>query len=163
MISDAQKKLETVVVGSASLTAIAIGLYAILARHFLPQLAVGWTDEVVVYLVMWAIWISASRLVAENGHVHADLVLTRLPKRWQRKLSFLTDCIGFIFCCAVSYGSWQVVKLALQVDERSESVLQFPIAFYDMSLLAGMVLMALRYLQNAWIHISEQAKSDSQT
>ncbi len=142
-----QHKFETILVGSIGVVATAIGAYAMLVRYFLPHIAAGWADELVVYLMMWAIWISASRLVAENSHVHADIIVSKLPRAWQHKIAFLNSLLGFVFCCVMTYAAWQVVMLAFELGEKSESVLQFPIAFYDMSLLAGMLLMAWRYLQ----------------
>jgi len=146
-------KFETLLVGTVGILAMVFGAYAMLARYFMPHLAAGWADELVIYLMMWAIWISASRLVAENTHVHADIIVGKLPRHWQRKLLLLNSIFGFFFCSAMAYAAWQVVMMAFKLDEKSESVLQFPIAFYDMSLLAGMLLMAYRYLEISRAHL----------
>lgn len=150
MTKAGRNTLETFLVGGTGLIALIIGCYAMIVRYFMPHIAAGWADELVVYLVMWAIWISTSRLVAENCHVHADVVTSLLPAHWQRRLGFLNSILGFFFCSVMAYAACQVVILAFRLQERSESVLQFPLGFYYLSLMVGMLLMAYRYFEICW-------------
>lgn len=147
MTTIGKNTLETFLVGGAGLIALVIGCYAMLVRYFLPHIAAGWADELVVYFVMWAIWISTSRLVAENSHVHADVITSLLPARWQRRAGFFNSVLGFFFCSVMAFAAFQVVALAFRLEEKSESALQFPLAFYYLSLMVGMLLMAYRYFE----------------
>lgn len=116
-----------------------------LGRYFVPSLGSGWGDEVMVYLLIWAIMIAGSELARTDGHVRPDLVLRLMGPQTQRVAEVLNCLVAIVFTAGMAWYGWQIVDTAMLLDERSFSGLDFPMWIYDLSLPVGSVLLLLRY------------------
>jgi C4-dicarboxylate transporter DctQ subunit len=144
-------RVERTLVGFLGAAALCVGTYQIVARYLLPgRLAAGWTDETVVYLVVWAIFIIASQLVRNDGHVRPDVLLRVLPPQGQRFVEILNCLVALGFCIgllwyggAVAYDSWDI-------GEKSSTGMEFPMWLYYGALPVGAGLMSVRYAIRLW-------------
>jgi len=139
-------RIEETLVGLLGLIALAIGLWQVVGRYFDPARAISYAEEVIVYLVIWAIMIVSSQLVRRDGHVRPDLVLRLLPPRILRWVEIFNCLAAIVFCAALVWYGWQIVDTALLIDEHSSTDLQFPMWIYYLALPAGSALMAVRYV-----------------
>jgi len=138
-------RIEQTIAGLLGLAALLLALWQVVSRYFLPQHAISFAEEVIVYLMIWAIMIVSSQLVRTDSHVRPDLVLSVVPGRVKRWMEVFNTLAAIAFCSGlVGYG-WQVVATALLIDERSASDLRFPMWIYYAALPAGGALMLLRY------------------
>ncbi|HYM03546.1 MAG TPA: TRAP transporter small permease [Stellaceae bacterium] len=139
-------RIEQTLVGLLGLAAMAIGLWQVVGRYFDPAQAISYAEEVIVYLVIWAIMIISSQLVRTDGHVRPDLVLRLLPPAWVRWVEMFNCLVAIAFTGALVWYGWEIVDTSVLIDERSSSDLQFPMWIYYLSLPVGGGLMALRYV-----------------
>ena len=137
--------VEQTLVGLLGLAALGVGMWQIFGRYFDSALSSGWGDEVIVYLIIWAIMIVSSQLVRHDGHVRPDIVLRLLGPGAQRWLEVLNCLVAIVFCAGLVWYGTQIVDTALLLDERSFTGLSFPMYLYDAALPAGSALMLLRY------------------
>jgi C4-dicarboxylate transporter DctQ subunit len=137
--------LERTIVGVLGLAALAFGVVQVIGRYLTPHHAIAFAEEVIVYLVVWAIMITASQLVRRDGHVRSDLVLRLLSSNQQRWLEIFNCGVALVFVLGLFWYGLQVVDMALLLEERSSSDLQFPTWLYYAALPAGGALMAMRY------------------
>ena len=138
--------IERTLVGILGAIAMVVGIVQVVGRYFFPALAISWAEEVIVYLVVWAVMIISSQLVRTDGHVRPDLVLRLVPPGGQRWLEAFNCIVALIFCGGMIWYGWEIVDTSLLLDERSSSGLQFPMWIYYSALPAGGVLMTMRYL-----------------
>jgi len=138
-------RLEQAVVGLLGICALIVGLWQILGRYLDPTLASGWGDEVIVYLIIWAIMIVSSQLVRHDLHVRPDLVLRLLGAGAQRWLEIFNCLVALGFCATLVWYGWEIVDTSILLDEHSFTALAFPMWLYDLSLPVGAGLMFLRY------------------
>jgi C4-dicarboxylate transporter DctQ subunit len=138
-------RLEQTLAGLLGLAALMLALWQVASRYFFPQHAISFAEEVIVYLVIWAVMIVSSQLVRTDGHVRPDLVLNLVPAPVKRWLEVFNSLAAILFCAAVAWYGWQVTSIAFLIDERSASDLRFPMWIYYASLAAGGGLMGLRY------------------
>src|SRR5580698_5563515 len=75
---------ERTLVGLLGALAMIVGLAQVVGRYFFPADAISWAEEVIVYLIVWAVMIVSSQLVRTDGHVRPDLVLRLVPPGGQR-------------------------------------------------------------------------------
>lgn len=137
---------EQLLVGVLGFLAILVGVVQVLGRYVDPHNAISYAEEVIVYLLIWAVMISSSQLVRSDGHVRPDLVLRLVSPRTQRVLELVNCLVAIGFCVGlVTYG-WQIVDTALMLDEHSSTDLQFPMAVYYLTLPVGSGLMLIRYV-----------------
>jgi C4-dicarboxylate transporter, DctQ subunit len=139
-------RAEQTLAGLLGLAALALALWQVVSRYFAPQEAISFAEEVIVYLMIWAIMIVSSQLVRVDGHVRPDLVLNVAPLRVKRWLEVFNSLAAILFCAALVWYGWKVFSIAWQIDERSASDLRFPMWLYYAALPAGGMLMLLRYV-----------------
>lgn len=139
-------RIEETLVGLLGLVALVIGLLQVIGRYFDPARAISYAEEVIVYLVIWAIMIVSSQLVRRDGHVRPDLVLRLLPPRYLRIVEIFNCLVAVVFCGALVWYGWQIVDTSLLIDETSSTDLQFPMWIYYLALPVGSALMLMRYL-----------------
>jgi C4-dicarboxylate transporter, DctQ subunit len=139
-------RAEQTLAGMLGLAALALALWQAVSRYFFPQGAINCAEEVIVYLVIWAIMIVSSQLVRTDSHVRPDLVLNIAPACIKRWMEVFNSVAAIVFCVAVIGYGWQVVSTAWLIDERSASDLRFPMWIYYAALPTGGVLMLVRYI-----------------
>ena len=138
-------RAEQTFAGLLGLAALALALWQVISRYAFPGQAISFAEEVIVYLMIWAIMIVSSQLVRTDSHVRPDLVLNVAPLRVKRWLEIFNSLAAIVFCAALIWYGWQVLDVAWRIDERSASDLRFPMWLYYAALPAGGVLMLLRY------------------
>ena len=79
-------RVEQALVGVLGLAALGFALWQIVSRYFLPQDSISYAEEVIVYLMMWAILIVSSQLVRTDSHIRPDLELNVAPPKVMRWL-----------------------------------------------------------------------------
>jgi C4-dicarboxylate transporter DctQ subunit len=138
--------VEQTLVGLLGLCALVVGTWQILGRYLDSSLSSGWADEVVVYLIIWAVMIVSSQLVRHDGHVRPDIVLRMLPPSAQRWLEIFNCLAALAFCGGMVWYGWQIVDTGLMMGETSGTELNFPMYIYYAALPAGSGLMFVRYV-----------------
>ena len=139
-------RVEQTIAGLLGLAALLLALWQVVSRYFMPQHAISFAEEVIVYLMIWAIMIVSSQLVRTDSHVRPDLVLNVVSGRVKRWMEVFNTLAAIAFCAGLLGYGWQVVATAWLIDERSASDLRFPMWIYYAALPAGGGLMLLRYV-----------------
>ena len=139
-------RVERLLTGAFGLAALAIGTYGVIGRYVDQKIAFTYGEEVVVYLMVWAVFLAASQLVRTDGHVRPDIVLRLLPPQGQRWAECFNCCVAILFCTGLAWYGLQIATGSYGLDERSETGLQFPMWIYYSALPTGGALMALRYV-----------------
>ena len=145
-------RAEVLVAGLLALLALAAAFFQVVTRYFFNW-APEWAEESVLYLVIWAVFIIASKLVREDHHVGADFVVQRLPLRVQRAVAIVTSILALAFCIfVVVYGTY-IVSVALGLDERSSTRMRFPMWIAYLSVPVGCTLVSLSYIYRLYLLI----------
>jgi C4-dicarboxylate transporter, DctQ subunit len=139
-------RAEQAIVGLLGLVALAFALWQVLSRYLFPQGSISYAEEVIVYLVIWAIMIVSSQLVRADSHVRPDLILNIVPRRLLRWMEIFNCAAAILFCSALVWYGWEIVETARLIDERSASDLRFPMWIYYAALPIGSALMLIRYV-----------------
>lgn len=139
------RRFETGVIGLIVVLALGIFLYGSLARSIAPALAVDWSEEVTIYLIVWASLLSGGTLTADREHVSAEILVHVLSARARRRLRIGIDVLMLAFCSLMLWLGVEGVLFAHLLDERSASTLQAPQAWVlYLALPVGMLLIAGR-------------------
>lgn len=138
--------VERTIVGLLGLVAMVIAAVQVFGRYIDPANAITWAEEVIVYIIVWAIMVIASQLVRHDGHVRPDLVLRMMHPRRQRWVEMFNCLVAIVFMAGLVYYGKEVVDTALLLSQTSSSDLQFPMWIYYTSLPVGAGLMLVRYV-----------------
>src|ERR1700690_566282 len=110
-------RIEETLVGLLGLIALVIGLLQVIGRYIDPARAISYAEEVIVYLIIWAIMIVSSQLVRRDGHVRPDLVLRLLPPRYLRLVEIFNCLVAIVFCAALVWYGWGIGATSLLIAE----------------------------------------------
>lgn len=127
--------------GTLVLVAIAVNFANVVARYVFAS-AIFWTEEVLVFLMLWSVFLAGVTIAFNGEHINMDLFLDRFSGPWKR-LVMGSVAVVFIACCAfVLLQSWEVVGLHLTNGTRSMAA-GVPMTIPHAALLVGFALMAL--------------------
>jgi TRAP-type C4-dicarboxylate transport system permease small subunit len=141
---DRWNRVEGSLIGLLAFLAIAVAFYGIIARYFLRS-PFDWGEEVIIYLIIWSVFISASLLAGERGHVAATLLVERFPFKMRRVLGILNALLALAFCMGIALLGFKIVGDAFLKDERSLTALRFPVWIPYLSVVIGCFLTAIRF------------------
>jgi len=143
--TDIWRRIEVSATGLLVLLALGVFLYGSAARTLAPPLAVDWSEEVTIYLIVWATLLSGGTLAAERRHVSAQIFVHRLSPRARCRLQVGIDVLSLLFCSLVLWLGIEGVLFADMLDERSASTLQAPQAWVlYLALPVSMLLIVVR-------------------
>jgi len=136
---------EKFLIGLLAFSAMAFSFYTVIMRYVFKA-APGWGEEVIIYMIVWAVFLSASTLAEERGHVAATLLVERFPLKARRILAILNGLLALGFCILICIWGYRIVKTMFLIDERSLTALRFPLWISYLSVAAGCMLVAFRYV-----------------
>jgi C4-dicarboxylate transporter DctQ subunit len=138
-------RVEKFIVGLLAFLATMVSFYGVITRYIFRK-PPDWAEEVVIYMIIWAVFITASILAQEKGHVAATLIVERFSMKTRRYLAVFNGVVAFAFCVAVSILGIKIVSAAYGNDERSLTALRFPVWIAYLSVSTGCTLVAVRYV-----------------
>jgi tripartite ATP-independent transporter DctM subunit len=114
--------------------------------HILGQ-ALVWQDEVTIFLVAGAIFLSAAMVQSTRGHIGIEVFAAVLPPRANFARHNVVDAISFAFLTFFAWKSAGLLYEALNEGQTSHSAWGPPLWIPYSLLTVGMALLAL---QAAW-------------
>src|SRR6201987_2917290 len=101
-----------VFVSSIALVIAALVLtYSVASRYFL-HFSTDWQDELSVFLIVGAVFMSSASIQARRGHVAIEAIVGLLPAGVNRIRQILVDGASFAFCAFFAWKSWVLLAEA---------------------------------------------------
>jgi TRAP-type C4-dicarboxylate transport system permease small subunit len=136
--------LPYLITGSLLLVATAINVANVIGRYLFGA-AIFWTEEILVFIVIWSVFVAVPSIAYQGDHVYMDLFSARLRGPW-KKLVNSAVAVLFIACGVfVVVQSYRVVALHLRTGAVSVAA-GVPLALPHAALLVGFALMVLAVL-----------------
>jgi len=133
-------------VSSVALVIAALVLtYSVASRYFL-HLSTDWQDELSVFLIVGAVFMSSSAIQARRGHVSIEAIVVLLPERVNRVRQIVVDIASFAFCAFFAWKSWLLLDEAFVENYHSESTWGPPLWIPYSLMTVGMTLLSLQIL-----------------
>ena len=129
----------------AMVLAAAVLTYSVAARYFF-KIPTDWQDEISVFLLVGATFLSAGYVQAQRGHVAIELLSSLLPPRANRVRLVLVDVVSLAFCAFFSWKSWTLLHEAWVEGQTSNSSFAPPMWIPYSLMAAGMTLLSLQLL-----------------
>jgi TRAP-type C4-dicarboxylate transport system permease small subunit len=140
--------INTIVVNlsSAALVVASFVLtYSVVVRYFL-KISTDWQDEMSVFLIVGAVFMSAAAIQAGRGHVAIEAITAVLPPRVNMIRQIGVDAASFVFCAYFAWKSW-LLLLESWVEGFHSGSTWGPPLWIPYSLMAvGMLLLSLQIL-----------------
>jgi len=132
-------------------SAIAVGVAACVltweaTARYLFKIPSDWQDELSIFLLVGAKFLSAAWVQEWRGHVGIQALSAILPPRADRVRRFLSDVVSLVFCTFFSWKSWSLLVEAVHDGQISNSAWGAPLWIPYGCMALGMSLVALQLL-----------------
>ena len=148
----------TIVSSTALVIAAFVLTYSVASRYFF-HFSTDWQDEVSVFLIVGAVFMSAAAVQARRGHVAIEAFSSIMSPRTNRIRLFLVDVASFVFCAFFSWKSWTLLHEAIVEGYRTGSTWQPPLWVPYSLMTCGMALLSIQLLLQVATHISRWKKT----
>lgn len=139
---------------AAIASALAIGLAGCVltweaSARYLFKIPSDWQDELSVFLLVGATFMSAAWVQARRGHVGIQALSAVLPEGVDRARRYISDVITLVFCVFFTWKSWLLLIDAVRDGQISNSAWGAPLWIPYGCMAAGMSLLCLQLLLQA--------------
>jgi TRAP-type C4-dicarboxylate transport system permease small subunit len=147
-----------VVVSSIAMVMAALVLtYSVVTRYFL-HLSTDWQDELSVFLIIGAVFMSSAAIQAQRGHVAIEAIVGLLGARTNAIRQFVVDIASMTFCGYFAYKSWALLAEAWTENYHSESTWGPPLWIPYSLMSVGMTLLSLQLLLQVIDQLARRAR-----
>jgi TRAP-type C4-dicarboxylate transport system permease small subunit len=141
-------RLNSVIVFISSIALVVAALvltYSVVTRYFL-HLSTDWQDELSVFLIVGAVFMSSAAIQAQRGHVAIEAIVILLGPRANAVRQVFVDIASMMFCGYFAYKSWTLLAEAWTENYHSESTWGPPLWIPYSLMSVGMTLLSLQLL-----------------
>ena len=135
--------ISAMVVGGLALAALALCSFNIGVRFFYPAWTLELSDEVQVYLIIWAVMIALGAATLGDRHVKADLFLSFFPPGVPRLLEIFGDLLGLSFGLLLLWFGGVGAYESYDFGDVSTTSLRFPLWIYVLALPSGALMLSI--------------------
>lgn len=151
VLAAAAAVLAKVNAAAALASALAVGVAgAVLTweatARYLFKIPSDWQDELSVFLLVGATFLSAAWVQERRGHVGIQALAAILPPAADRVRRFLSDVVTLLFCGFFCWKSWSLLVEAVRDGQTSNSAWGAPLWVPYGCMAAGMTLVVLQVL-----------------
>jgi TRAP-type C4-dicarboxylate transport system permease small subunit len=134
-------RLPYLITGTLFLAAITINIANVIGRYVFFQ-PIFWAEEVLVFIIIWAIFVAAASIVYRGESINMDLFLGLMKPALKRIVNAVV-LVLFIVCCAIVVTqSYKVVSLYWSGGGVSVAA-GVPMVVPHAAILLGFSLMAI--------------------
>jgi TRAP-type C4-dicarboxylate transport system permease small subunit len=119
--------------------------YSVASRYFL-HLSTDWQDELSVFLIVGAVFMSSAAIQERRGHVAIEAITGLLPAGINHVRQILVDLACLAFCSFFAWKSWLLLDEAWTENYHSESTWGPPLWIPYSLMTAGMALLSVQLL-----------------
>ena len=123
------------------LAGIAINFANVVARY-LFNFAIFWTEEILVFIVIWFVFIGAITVTYNGAHLRMDLISARLPGPWKAVLNVATAVAFLVLGVFMIPQSYEVISFLADANQVSVTA-SVPKEIPHSAILVGFVFMVL--------------------
>ena len=150
-----------VIVSSVALLGASLVLtYSVVVRYFL-KFSTDWQDEMSVFLIVGAVFMSAAAIQAQRGHVAIEAIIGLLSRRINQLRIVLVDVSSLLFCGFFTWKSFTLLHEALKDGQTTSSTLGAPLWIPYGLMMLGMGLLTLQLLLQSVVRVSGGWETDA--
>ncbi len=127
--------------------------YSVVSRYFL-HLSTDWQDELSVFLIVGAVFMSSASIQERRGHVAIEAIVGLLPARVNRVRQIIVDATSFVFCAFFAWKSWLLLAEAWTENYHSESTWGPPLWIPYSLMTVGMTLLAVELAMQIFVALT---------
>jgi len=138
---------------AALVLAASVLTYSVVTRYFLKT-ATDWQDEVAVFLLVGATFMTTAYVQSLRGHVGIEAFASLLPPAANRLRMFLVDLVSALFCSFFSWKSWTLFHEAWSEGQTTSSSFAPPLWIPYSLMAVGMSILSVQLFLQTVVRVS---------
>lgn len=138
-------RVENVLAASALGLATVIAIVAVLLRY-LFGIFLFWSEEAIIYLVIYSTFLGAVITLRHNEHVNVDIFGAFLKARGKRVFAVLAAAITVVYLVCIGFFAWLLLFEPFSTSTITPA-LKLPLWVVELAVPIGLTLMLLRALE----------------
>jgi TRAP-type C4-dicarboxylate transport system permease small subunit len=119
--------------------------YSVASRYFF-HFSTDWQDELSVFLIVGAVFMSSAAVQAQRGHVGIEAIVGLLSPRVNHFRQIAVDIASLLFCGFFAWKSWILLEEAWIENHHSGSTWGPPLWIPYSLMMIGMTLLSVQLL-----------------
>jgi TRAP-type C4-dicarboxylate transport system permease small subunit len=132
--------------------------YSVFSRY-LFKAATDWQDEVAVFSIVGAVFLSGAWVQSQRGHVGIEAVASILPESVNRVRRVIVDILTLLFCAFFAWKSWTLFHEAWVDKMTTSSTFSPPLTIPYGLMAVGMTLLVVQLALQTATHFVGEAES----
>lgn len=132
--------------GTLALAAV-ISILNVILRQF--DQSWFWTEEAVVYLIIFSTFIGAVVTLRHNEHVSVDILSAFMKARGRKVMALVAGLVTLAYMVIVGYFAWALIFEPFSRNTVTP-VLKLPLWVVELAVPIGLTLMFLRTMEILW-------------
>ncbi|MBV9191104.1 MAG: TRAP transporter small permease [Betaproteobacteria bacterium] len=146
-----RRALRAVNAAAAAVSAVAIGVAGCVltweaTARYLFKIPSDWQDEVSIFLLVGATFLSAGWVQQWRGHVGIQALGAVLAPKADQVRRYVSDILSLVFCTFFSWKAWSLLIEAVRDGQTSNSAFGAPLWIPYGAMAVGMTLVVLQLL-----------------
>ena len=108
-----------------------------------------WTEEAVIYLIIYSTFVGAVITLRHNEHVSVDILGVFFKDKGKKWLALVAGLVTIVYLVIMSYLGWQLLAEPFSRTTVTP-VLKLPLWVVELAVPIGMTLMLLRAIEMLW-------------
>lgn len=129
-------------ISTVMLIAVVVINAANVAGRYLLSAPLSWGEEVMLFLMIGAVFLAVPVVAWQGGNIHMDVVVRAFPHRARRVMQLCADLFTCAVISLVSFTAIPVIRQLVAFDERSHAA-DVPLALPQSAIPIGLGLAAI--------------------
>ena len=139
--------IENVIAAGTLAAAALISILNVILRQF--DKSWFWTEEAVIYLIIYSTFFGAIVTLRHNEHVSVDILTVFFKERGKKWLAMVAGVVTIAYLVIMGYFGWQLIAEPFSWSTVTP-VLKLPLWVVELAVPLGMTLMLIRAVEMLW-------------
>lgn len=144
-LDGALTKVENFLAAGSLGAATVIAVVAVVLRTFFNEI-IFWSEEAIIYLVIFSTFLGAVITLRHNEHVNVDLVAVFLGERGKKVMAVIGTLVLIAYLAVVGWFAWLLI-FEPQTQNTVTPAMGLPLWVVTLPLPIGLTLMLLRAVE----------------
>jgi C4-dicarboxylate transporter, DctQ subunit len=144
-LDGALTKVENFLAAGSLGAATLIAVVAVVLRTFFNEI-IFWSEEAIIYLVIFSTFLGAVITLRHNEHVNVDLVAVFLGERGKKVMAVIGTLVLIAYLAVVGWFAWLLI-FEPQTQNTVTPAMGLPLWVVTLPLPIGLTLMLLRAVE----------------
>ena len=140
--------VENVLAASTLAAAVLIAFLAIILRALFGTF-LFWSEEAVIYLIIFSTFLGAVITLRESEHVNVDIIAVFLGKRGKKLMAIVASIVTIAYLAGIGFFAWRLIFEPFSFSTVT-AALKLPLWVVELAVPIGFTLMFFRALEILW-------------